>query len=39
MSAAPGGVPLARSFGPAGCNLTMPPLNSAIHSESTHGAK
>jgi len=39
MSAASGGVPLARRFGPAGCNLTMPPPNSAIHNESTHGAK
>jgi len=34
----PGGVPPARRLGPAGCSLTMPPQNSAIHNESTHSA-
>jgi len=24
---------------PAGCNLTMPPPNNAIHSERTHNAQ
>jgi len=34
----PGGVPLASRLWPAGCNLIMPPPNSAIHSERTHSA-